>query len=116
MSDRNNNRGPRGGRSGGKGNGRGNGRGSFNQGRGNNQVSNQFQNRGNNNRKDEPKKELTLYYKECKVMKEFKIELGGSDTEKIQIPSYGDNDQDETLLLLIKDFKLLIEDGDLFKE
>ena len=114
MSDRNHNRRPRGGRGGGRGSGRGNGRGgSFQNGRGN---ENQFQNKRNIERKDEPKKELSFYYKECKEKKEFKVGLGGSDSEKVQIPSYGDSDQDETLLLLVKDFNLLIEDGDLFKE
>ena len=98
---------------GGRGGGRGNGRGSFNQnGKGN---SNYFQNKGND-RRDEPKNELTLYYKEHKEKKEFNIGLGGQDSEKIQLPSYGDADQDETLLVLIKDFNLMIEDGDLFKE
>ena len=78
MSNRNYNRRdrPHGGRGGGRGNGRGNGRGGFNQnGRGNGNH-NQFQNKGNDI-KDEPKKELTLYYKECKEKKEFKIGLGG---------------------------------------
>ena len=32
------------------------------------------------------------------------------------IPSYRDNDQDKTLLVLVKDFNLLVEDGDLLKE
>ena len=114
MSDRNYNRNqkPRGGRGGGRGNGSGNGSGGFNQ-KGN---KNQFQNKGNNNRKDEPKKELNLYFKEMKEKKEFKIGLGGEDSEKVQLPSYGDTDQDETLLVLIKEFNLMIEDGDLFKE
>ena len=98
---------------GGCGGGRRNGHGGFNQnGRGN---SKQFQDKGNS-RKDEPKKELTLYYKECKEKKKFKIGLGGQDSEKIQLPSYSDTDQDETLLLLIKDSNLMIEDGDIFKE
>ena len=29
---------------------------------------------------------------------------------------YGDEDPDEILLILVKEFELLIEDGDLFKE
>ena len=62
------------------------------------------------------KKELSLYCKECKEKKEFKIGLGGHDSEKTKLPSYGDIDQDENLLLLIKDFNLMIEDGDLLKE
>ena len=117
MSDRNYNRRdkPRGGRGGGRGNGRENGRGGFNQNGRGNRNSNNFQNKGND-RRDEPKKELSLYYKEHKEKKEFKIGLGGQDSEKIQLPSYGDADQDETLLVLIKDFNLMIEDGDLFKE
>ena len=45
-----------------------------------------------------------------------KKKLGGSDTEKVYVPSYGDNDQDKSLLNLVKDFNLLIEDGDLLKQ
>ena len=116
MSNRNYNRRdrPHGGRGGGRGNGRGNGRGCFNQnGRGNGNH-NQFQNK-RNNRKDEPKKKLTMYYKECKEKTELKIGLGRQDSEKIQLPSCGNTDQDEILLLLIKYFNLMIKDGDLFK-
>ena len=59
---------------------------------------------------------MSFYFKETKEKKEFKVVLGGTESEKVQVPSYGDNDQDETLLLLIKDFNLLVEDGDLLKE
>ena len=45
----------------------------------------------------------------------FKIKLGGSDIEKVYVPSYGDNDQDETLLNFVKDVNLLIEEEDLLK-
>ena len=59
---------------------------------------------------------MSFYFKETKEKKEFKVVLGGTESEKVQVPSYGDNDQDETLLLLIKDFNLLVEDGDLLEE
>ena len=110
MSDRNNNRRPRGGRGSGKGSGHGNGRGGFKE-----KGRDKFQNKGNK-RRDEPRKELSFYFKETKEKKEFKVVLGGTESEKVQVPSYGDNDQDETLLLLIKDFNLLVEDGDLLEE
>ena len=51
-----------------------------------------------------------------KRRKNFKSYLEKNESEKVQVPSYGDNDQDETLLLLIKDFNLMVEDGDLLKE
>ena len=57
-----------------------------------------------------------LYTLKNQKRKKIKIVLGGTESEKVQVPSYGDNDQDETLLLLIKDFNLLVEDGDLLKE
>ena len=112
MSDRNYNRRdrPRGGRGGGRGSGHGNGRGGFEK-----KGKEKFQNKGNE-RRDEPRKELSFYFKESKDKKEFKVVLGENESEKVQVPSYGDNDQDETLLLLIKDFNLMVEDGDLLKE
>ena len=59
---------------------------------------------------------MFFFCKESEDKKEFKIRLGDNDTEKVYIPSYGDNDLDETLLNLVKDFNLLIEDGDLLKQ
>ena len=59
---------------------------------------------------------MSLYHKEPKGRKEFKICLRGDDSEKVLIPIYGDEDPDEILLILIKEFELLIEDRDLFKE
>ena len=59
---------------------------------------------------------MSLYHKEPKEKKEFKIHLGRDDSEKVLIPIYGDEDPDEILLILVKEFELLIEDGDLFKE
>jgi len=56
-----------------------------------------------------------LFKKEAKELKEFKVKLGGSDTEKVVLPSYGDDDRDETLLTLVKEFNMMIEDGDLLK-
>jgi len=40
----------------------------------------------------------------------------GDDTEKINLPTYGDDDRDETLLVLVKEFNMMVEDGCLFKE
>ena len=54
--------------------------------------------------------------KESKEKEELKIGLGGNDREQALAPCYGDDDQDETLLILVEDFNLLIEDGDLLKE
>ena len=54
--------------------------------------------------------------KDSKEKKEFKIELGGNDTEKVHVPIYNDQANDECLLILVKEFNILIEDGDLLKE
>ena len=70
-------------------------------------------NRRNN---EENKKELSLFKKESKDSKEFKVQLGGDDTEKVVLPTYGDDDRDETLLVLVKEFNMMVEDGDLFKD
>ena len=48
-------------------------------------------------------------------MKEFKVQLGGNNTEKVMLSFYGDDDRDETLLILVKEFIIMIEDEDLFK-
>ena len=40
----------------------------------------------------------------------------GDDTEKVNLPTYGDDDRDETLLVLVKEFNMMVEDGCLFKE
>ena len=64
----------------------------------------------------ESRKELSLFKKEAKESKEFKVKLGGDDPEKVILPTYGDDDRDETLLILVKEFNTMIEDGDLFKE
>ena len=44
------------------------------------------------------------------------MNLGGGDTEKLKLLTYGDDDRDETLLILVKEFNMIAEDGDLFKE
>ena len=66
--------------------------------------------------KEENRKQLSLFKKEAKVVKEFKVKLGGDDTEKVVLPTYGDDDRDETLLVLVKKFNIMIEDGDLLKD
>ena len=66
--------------------------------------------------KEENRKNLSLYKKEAKESKEFKVKLGGDDTEKVVLPTYGDDDRDETLLTLVKEFNMMIEDGDLMKD
>ena len=110
MSDRNRNNHHRG-RSSCRGSGRGSRRGNF-----------EKRNESNFKRKEDFKKEypnrkeMSFFFKEPEDKKEFKIQLGGNDTENRYVPSYGDNDQDETLLNLVKDFNLLIEVGDLLKE
>ena len=48
-------------------------------------------------------------------MKDFKVQLGVNDTEKVMLPFYGDEDRDETLLILVKESNMMIEDGGLFK-
>ena len=52
--------------------------------------------------REENRKELSLFKKEAKELKKFKVKLGGSDTEKVVLPTYGDDDSDETLLTLVK--------------
>ena len=66
--------------------------------------------------REENKKELSLFKKENKEMKDFKVILGGDDTEKVILPSYEDDDRDKTLLILIKEFNMMIEDRDIFKD
>ena len=107
MSDRRNNE------RGGRGHGRGHGKG---RGQQNNRRRNNFKNKEENKKEETNRKELSFFAKEYKEKKEFKIGLGGNDTEKVLVPCYGDDDQDETLLILVKDFNLLIEDGDLLEE
>ena len=43
------------------------------------------------------------------------MQLGGNDTEKVMLSVYGDDNRDKTLLILVKEFIIMIEDGDLFK-
>ena len=59
---------------------------------------------------------MSLYKKEAKEIKEFKVKLGDDDSEKVNLPIYGDDDRDETLLTLIKEYNMMIVDGDIFKE
>ena len=66
--------------------------------------------------KEENRKEISLYKKEAKELKEFNVKLGGDDTEKVVLPTYGDDDRDETLLTLVKEFNMMIKDGDLMKD
>lgn len=51
------------------------------------------------NKKEETSKQKTFIFllKNTKEIKEIKIGFGGSDTEKVHVPSYRDNGQDETL-------------------
>ena len=49
-------------------------------------------------------------------MKDFKVQLGGNDTEKVLLPCYGGDDRDETLLIMVKEFNMMIKDGNLYKE
>ena len=67
-------------------------------------------------REEKETKEISYYHKEPKDKKEFNIELGGNDTERVYVPVYGDLSNDECLMILDKEFNLLIEDGDLMKE
>ena len=65
--------------------------------------------------KDENRKELSLHKIEAKENKKFKGKLCGDDTEKVIIPTYEDNDPDESLLILVKEFNMMIDNVDLFK-
>ena len=100
------------------GRGRGSGRGGWN-GRGGRENSNRSKfgskNTFNRRNNEENKKGLSLFKKESKDSKEFKVHLGGDNTEKVVLPTYGDDDRDETLLVLVKEFNMMIEDGDLSK-
>ena len=66
--------------------------------------------------KEENRKELSLYKKEVKDSKEFKVKLEGDDTEKVNLPTYEDDNRDETLLILVKELNMMVDDGDLLKE
>ena len=57
-----------------------------------------------------------MFKKEAKESKDFKVKLGCDDTEKVILPTYGDDDRDETLLILALELSMMIEDGDLFIE
>jgi len=48
-------------------------------------------------------------------MKEFKVQLGDNDTQKVMLPLYWDDDRDEILFILFEEFNMMIEDGYLFK-
>ena len=49
-------------------------------------------------------------------MKEFKVKIVGGDTENLILSSYGDDYRDKTLVILVKEFNMMIEDGDPLKE
>ena len=66
--------------------------------------------------KEENRKELPLYKKEAKDSKEFKVKLEGDDTEKVNLPTYEDDNRDETLLILVKELNMMVDDGDLLNE
>ena len=57
-----------------------------------------------------------MFKKEAKENKDFKVTLGGDNIENIILPTYKDDDRDKTLLILAKEFNMIIEDGYLFKE
>lgn len=58
---------------------------------------------------------MSLFKKEMKDMKEFKVQLGDNDTQKVMLPLYWDDDRDEILFILFEEFNMMIEDGYLFK-
>ena len=58
---------------------------------------------------------MSLHKIEAKENKKFKVKMGGDDTEKVIIPTYEDNDPDESLLILVNEFNMMIDNGDLFK-
>ena len=64
----------------------------------------------------EEKKNLTFTYTEPKETKEYKVDLNGTNTEKMNTPTYDDHSKHETMFILIKRFNVIVEDGDLFKE
>ena len=49
-------------------------------------------------------------------MKDLKVKLGGHDTKEVILPTYRDDGRDEILLILVKEFNIISEDEDLFKE
>ena len=61
--------------------------------------------------KEENRKGLSLFDNKITDMKEFKVQLGGNDTEKVLLPIFGDDDRDENLRIMVKDFSMMIEDG-----
>ena len=77
----------------GRGKGRGNGK---NRGRGFNKKRGGF-NRNNDERVNE--KGLTFKYQEPKTLKEFKISLGGSNNEKVNLPIFCDESQYEVIFI-----------------
>ena len=51
-----------------------------------------------------------------KDKKEFRVEIEGSDTEKVHLPIYRDESRDETLLILVKEFNLMVKDKGMLRE
>ena len=67
-------------------------------------------------RREEFTKEITFKFKESKETKQFKIDLNGTNVEKVDLPIFGDESKHETMFVLNKEFNLMVEDGDLMKE
>mmetsp|Transcript_19570 Transcript_19570/g.23979 ORF Transcript_19570/g.23979 Transcript_19570/m.23979 type:complete len:224 (+) Transcript_19570:65-736(+) len=67
-------------------------------------------------RKEEYTKEVTFKFKGPKETKQFKINLNVINTEKVDLPIFGDKSKHETMFILEKEFNLMVKDGDLMKE
>ena len=100
----------------GRGFGRGFGRGRFgnHNGRGKDKFRRSDHNNNGKKENNENKKGISFKYEEPKEQKEFKISLGTTNKEKVNIPIYDDHSKHETMFILIKRFNIMVDDGDLF--
>ena len=89
---------------GGRGSGRGDGRKVFRKKKGG------FPDTRKENRREEFTKEITFKFKEPKETKQFKIDLNGTNTDKVDLPIFGDESKHETMFVLTKEFNLMVKD------
>ena len=95
--------------------GRGNRRWFCRCGCGNERLSSN-RNRGDKGNDKINKRGLIFIYTEPKECKEFKISLGGANSEKLNVPLYGNYSKQEMIFILNKRYNIMFEGGDLFQE
>ena len=61
---------------------------------------------------EENKKSLDFKFKDPTKRKQINIELGSFESEKVDLPMFDEEQRHEFLLLLIKRFNTMVDDGD----